>query len=115
MYKCTQCGETNKEKMMHKGGGRKCKSLCKLCHNRNVQERGLENKRKAIEYKGGKCQICGYKKSVSALEFHHKNASEKDHNFKHYRYWKFDRIKIELDKCILLCANCHREQHDVGG
>jgi len=70
-------------------------------------------KQKAIEYKGGKCQICGYDKCQSALEFHHINPLEKDGNDTGATKdsWMFERKKPELDKCVLLCANCHREVH----
>ena len=65
---------------------------------------------KAVEYKGGKCYICGYDKCVAALEFHHidpktKSFSISGNGFTH----SWDKIKQELDKCVLLCANCHRE------
>ncbi len=66
----------------------------------------------AIEYKGGCCQSCGYKKCFKALEFHHKDPKEKDFNIfskSHSRSW--ERVKNEIDKCMLVCANCHREIH----
>lgn len=64
----------------------------------------------AVEYKGGKCMFCGYAKYAGALDFHHLTD-------KHFgisqdgctRSW--DRVKQELDKCVLVCANCHREIH----
>ena len=67
----------------------------------------------ALEYKGKKCQRCGYNNSISALEFHHLNPSEKDFSLSDKtlsREWNV--IKNELDKCILVCANCHRELHE---
>lgn len=67
----------------------------------------------ALEYKGGKCARCGYDKNPTALDFHHMNPEEKDFNLSSSNIssnWEF--IKPELDKCILLCANCHREVHD---
>lgn len=66
----------------------------------------------AIEYKGGKCKLCGYDRCIEALEFHHIDPSKKDFSISsrgHARSWK--RVKEELDKCIMLCANCHREIH----
>jgi hypothetical protein len=74
----------------------------------------LENKIKAIEYKGGKCNMCGYNKCTSALEFHHLDPSIKEYNKDSRglnRRRSFENSKIELDKCILVCANCHREIH----
>lgn len=63
-------------------------------------------KNKAIEYKGGKCQICNYSKGIAALEFHHSDPKEKDFaiNKALSNHWKWDKIKKELDKCILVCA-----------
>ena len=66
----------------------------------------------SIYYKGGQCQLCGYEKCLQALEFHHLESSCKDFGISdkgYTRSWK--KIKEELDKCILLCANCHREVH----
>jgi hypothetical protein len=74
------------------------------------RKRNLERKKKAVEYKGGKCQECGYKKCIAALEFHHRDPNEKDFEISNgARNW--DKIKAELDKCDLLCSNCHKEVH----
>ena len=78
-----------------------------------VTKRRRKIKRMSVEYKGGKCEKCGYNKSLSALEFHHLDPSEKDFsigNGGNSKSW--EKIKVELDKCILVCANCHREIHD---
>lgn len=67
----------------------------------------------AREYLGGKCQICGYSKSPRALSFHHRNPTTKSFGIAHKgitRSW--DRTRAELDKCVLLCMNCHMEVHD---
>jgi len=66
----------------------------------------------AIEYKGGRCILCGYDKCQEALEFHHTDSSQKDFGVSQdglTRSW--ERVKNELDKCIMVCANCHRELH----
>jgi len=68
---------------------------------------------KAIEYKGGKCTICGYSKSTRALSFHHLNPAEKSFGISARgitRSWK--KVQNELDKCVLVCSNCHAEIHD---
>ena len=68
-------------------------------------------KQKAIEYKGGKCFICGYDKNCQgAYDFHHIKPEEKEFSIGSdglTRSW--DKVKKELDKCVILCANCHRE------
>ncbi|MBU0672003.1 MAG: HNH endonuclease [Candidatus Margulisbacteria bacterium] len=77
-----------------------------------VTKRRKKLRQKAIEYKGGECQSCGYKRFVGALEFHHLNEKKKDFGISLKgltRSWV--RIKKEVDKCILVCSNCHREIH----
>lgn len=108
--KC-KCGEINPENMMNKGKDRISLTLCKKCHNENTIYRGKTNKQKYIEYKGGKCEKCGYNSCNEALEFHHIEPLEKDLTFKSLRYWGLEKAKKELDKCMLLCSNCHREKH----
>jgi 5-methylcytosine-specific restriction endonuclease McrA len=70
-------------------------------------------KKELIDYKGGCCFICGYNKSYRSLHFHHLNPKEKDFTLgsKWGKLGFNDEIKKELDKCILVCANCHREVH----
>ena len=66
---------------------------------------------KAVEYKGGCCQKCDYKKSIRALTFHHIDPKQKDFGISGKSY-SFEKIKKEIDKCVLLCSNCHSEAHD---
>jgi hypothetical protein len=65
---------------------------------------------KLVEYKGGECEKCGYRKCIDALEFHHKDPNEKDFTISG-KSWSFERLKKEADKCILVCSNCHKEIH----
>lgn len=74
-------------------------------------ERWIRRKKEAITYKGGCCAHCGYDKHYGALEFHHQNPSEKDVNWNKLRLRSWGKITNELDKCVLLCSNCHREEH----
>lgn len=65
----------------------------------------------AISYKGKRCTICGYNKCKQALEFHHL-LQEKEFGISAKGYTRsWDKVKKELDKCILVCSNCHREIH----
>ncbi len=113
----------------HKHGGFFC-SYCRKCNNRMRYERrkndpkwrGLslsprrdEVKRQAFEYKGSECERCGLNDDCLAVyDFHH----NEDKKFGIAKYRPIidgevmtDRFKKELDKCSLLCSNCHRRQH----
>ncbi len=85
---------------------------CKVCTNEQTTERHANFKKLCIEYKGGSCVVCGYNKYSGALDFHHVDKSKKDFAISQYKIKQLDdKIKTELDKCILVCANCHREIH----
>ena len=79
-------------------------------------------KQKAVDYKGGKCSSCGYNKCNEALDFHHLDPTKKDFGLGNKidimmrrnegsKEELWETIQAELDKCILLCSNCHRELH----
>ncbi len=69
-------------------------------------------KERLVEYKGGKCEICGYNRCISALEFHHLDPSQKDFAICSGDVKSYETMRKEVDKCILVCANCHREIHE---
>jgi 5-methylcytosine-specific restriction endonuclease McrA len=86
---------------------------CMKCRTEAVQRRRVRIKEMAVEYKGGKCERCGYCKSLKAMEFHHIDPTQKDFGIGYKgRTRSWEVVKAELDKCILLCANCHREVHE---
>lgn len=77
-----------------------------------VSKRRRRLKEMAMEIKGGKCQICGYNRCVAALSFHHIDEKTKSFSLSTRgltRSWA--KIEAEVDKCILVCENCHREIH----
>ena len=77
-----------------------------------VRKRRKKIRQMAVEYKSGRCQKCGYSRCVEALEFHHYDSSGKDFSISEKGYTRsWPKMKEELDKCMLLCANCHREVH----
>ena len=77
-----------------------------------VQKRRKKIRQMAIAYKGGKCAICGYDRCIETLEFHHPNSSGKDFGISSKGYTRsWNKVQEELDKCVLVCANCHREIH----
>ena len=77
-----------------------------------VQRRRDKIKEMGVQYKGDKCCICGYDKYIGALEFHHLDPNQKDFGISAKGYTRsFERVKEELDKCILVYSNCHKEIH----
>ena len=84
---------------------------CRKCSSENKRNKRNTLKIQAVEYLGGECSVCGYNKCINALEFHHRNPDEKDFAISRSSRLSFEDIKSELDKCDILCANCHRELH----
>lgn len=103
---CKQCGKRYMYDYRHKGNDRAY--TCETC---KMKERNVRRKIMAILYKGGKCEHCGYGKIHEAMDFHHTDASTKEFSIGQAYRLSWKRITTELDKCILVCANCHRELH----
>jgi hypothetical protein len=77
-----------------------------------VRKRRKKVREMAIAIKGGPCDRCGYDRCLEALEFHHEEKGLKDFGISARGYTRsWEKIKQELEKCTLLCANCHREIH----
>ena len=75
-----------------------------------VVEWKLRTKRKLAELKGGKCILCGYNKYIGNLVFHHIDPNKKEFTISG-KSIAFEKLKLEAEKCILLCHNCHGEVH----
>ncbi|PIP58094.1 MAG: hypothetical protein COX02_02110 [Candidatus Vogelbacteria bacterium CG22_combo_CG10-13_8_21_14_all_37_9] len=104
MITCRLC---HKEfKYYHKKGRARCGSC-------NTKIRRYRAKAAAIKFLGGKCQHCNWKGDQSAFQFHHLKPEEKDFIIGNVANKKWDFIKIELKKCILLCSNCHSIVHST--
>lgn len=110
MKTCTKCKEIKPLEDFYRKGTR-LHSNCKKCFNRYCADRWKKIKTKAIEYKGNKCSSCGYDRCPDVLEFHHRDPEEKEFEWEKLRKRNWDSITKELDKCDMLCANCHREKH----
>lgn len=78
---------------------------------KDVKNFRIRLKERSVYVMGEKCQCCGYDKCITALEFHHLNPEEKDFSFGNNTNRSWQNTKEELKKCILVCANCHREIH----
>lgn len=78
------------------------------------KSRGLAKKIRSVKSKGGKCKKCGYAKNLSALEFHHIDPSTKNFqiDLRVFSNLSDEALEEEIAKCILVCANCHREIHN---
>lgn len=92
--------------------------ICKKCDYISSRTYISNLKLKAIKYGGGECQQCGYDKCWRALHFHHVDPNKKDFAIFEFRQGNkkvrnWERLKVEIDKCILLCSNCHTEIHDL--
>lgn len=86
---------------------------CSKCGVDAVNKRRRTLKKLAVEYKGGSCELCGYNKCLASLDFHHLDPNTKSFGIAaigHTRSW--EKLKVELDKCILICGNCHGELHN---
>lgn len=77
----------------------------------NKTEKRLRNKLKALELRGSKCEDCGFDKNIAALSFHHLDPNQKEREIHFYLSKTWERFKAELDKCALLCLNCHAIRH----
>src|ERR1039458_7878482 len=73
------------------------KKVCKKCRVAFVKAGNLKRKIKMVEYKGGKCCICGYNKNLAALDFHHKNPLTKDFELSYYSRKNWESIVLELE------------------
>lgn len=81
------------------------------CNSCVVNIRRFAVKQKCVDYLGGKCKICNYSKCKWALVFHHVDPKTKKFEIGNSHCRKWSDIEAELNKCILLCQNCHAELH----
>lgn len=104
------------QKNYHQKNKEKLNAKCRLYHKNNYI--GNQRMRQIIMHtlKINGCAICGYDKCDRALQFHHTNPEDKKMEVaQRILHRKNSVIVDELNKCILLCANCHAEIHNMGG
>lgn len=103
-------------------------TICKLCNNElkkydvrnrtrcgscNTKIRRFRAKAAAIKLLGGKCVKCGWNGNQAAMQFHHLDPNKKDFIIGNVANKSWDSLKTEMQKCILLCANCHMIEHST--
>lgn len=100
---CTKCRQS------YNRSGAANLSLCASCV---VNSRRTSKKELLVKHKGGSCLLCGYNKCINALVFHHVDGHTKDFTISGNHSLSLERLKAEVDKCVLLCCNCHTEVHN---
>jgi predicted nucleic acid-binding Zn ribbon protein len=94
-----------------------CSLTCKNRHHQSYmaqKNRGLTRKLKLVRAAGSRCSICGYDRNLAALVFHHSGSAEKDFklDMRSLSNRTLQSVLTELDKCVLVCQNCHAELHN---
>jgi hypothetical protein len=94
-----------------------CSQTCKNRHHQSYavqKSRGLARKLQFVRAAGGCCSLCGYNRNLAALAFHHSDSDEKDFklDMRALSNRTLESVMEELDKCVLVCHNCHAELHN---
>jgi len=118
MRKCKSCG---KEQLIEEfplagtvNGVQYYRHICVQCYSQ--QKKGQKRRRidNFREYKKTlKCNRCGYD-DYRTLEFHHTDGNKEGNPSELAAKWGWEKLKEELDKCEVLCSNCHRIEHYHG-
>ena len=111
---CSKCGIEKPITEYHKNGfdrqgNQKYRGYCKDCANRIESER-YQMKKTYIDEQKLSCAKCGDTRTY-VLDYHHKDSTEKEFTIGKMKKGSLELIQKEIDKCIVLCANCHREFH----
>jgi len=136
MNTCKKCGETKEDSLFKKNYKKNGSNylgptnLCKACefkdnkiyieknrevYNTKARDKRNQRKKEGVQYKGGACEHCKEVVHIAAFDFHHVDASTKEFDPGLMGTHSKEKYFAELDKCILLCANCHRIEHFNNG
>ena len=115
-YKCIMCN-----KLLSGRQKKFCSGRCKTANSNIIhqkystqKQRGIDRKKHILGMVGGGCSICGYKKNLAAIEFHHLDSTNKSFqlDLRMIGNSKYDKLLLEINKCVPICSNCHREEHN---
>ena len=129
MITCTKCGIAKEETLFYNRSDTKTKKTeqCKLCMTIQAKQwrrdhpnyqRDYCNKRRnkhkleILNRFNNKCAHCGLVDNHVVYDLHHLNPTEKEYNLAQILDHSLNKIENELTKCILLCSNCHRKEHE---
>lgn len=112
---CTKCGKelpiTDFNWRDKQKGTRR--SECKYCHCEYMKQKYQEKKQVVQQLKTeSKCAKCGESRGY-VLDYHHIDPTQKENTIARMtsNYYSLDRVQKEIEKCVCLCSNCHREFH----
>lgn len=108
---CRKCNTVKPNSEFYSLKDNSLATYCTECHTKHYANKRLLFRKTIINKLGGKCSRCGYNKCLSALDVHHLNPQNKTIKFSNSGLTLNDKVLKELEECILLCANCHREEH----
>ena len=111
---CSKCGKEKPITEYHKNGfdskgNQKYRGYCKTCAN-NLEKERYRKKKTFLDSFKHKCEKCGDERPY-VLDFHHRDKADKDFTIGKLKKGSSEVLKSEIDKCVVLCSNCHREFH----
>lgn len=111
---CSKCHRELPLNMFHKNGfdskgQQKYRGYCKDCAN-SIERARYQKKKAYVNEQKQVCAKCGETRTY-VLDFHHKDKNEKDFTIGTFKKGNLELVQSEIDKCVVLCANCHREFH----
>jgi len=107
------CARPNCSRPVTGRRARYCSNSCKVMTN--IDRMRVRRREQAIAMLGGRCSRCGYDRCSAALSFHHMDNKSFALSGKDLVRRAWSQVEAELQKCILLCANCHMEEHWAEG
>jgi transposase len=116
---CSSCSKTKSLSDFYSNGyqpngKKKYKGKCKTCEQKSRYDGQLSKIVDILAELGKeyKCENCGYDKNTAAITFHHLDPSEKEFGIAEIsKTYSADKLREEIKKCIVLCHNCHMEEH----